>query len=246
MIILDRLTKSFGSKAVLNGLSLDRTSPSQMRTLFVTANGDVYRSTDDGQNWSMVIAGGGYRTTAVDPVDGNVVYAGGERGIARSSRRGDPGTWVAVGPRGIRGTGGGPAREFGWHGVHQIAAVAGGAYAAAYGEGRGLYRTVDRGATWQRVRAGDHVRAVAVDPSDPAVIYLTSSPAWRAGGGAEGSEGILRSADGGRTWAPLNDGLAWPFGGPVVLDRAHPKRILIGSPGTGYQSRTLETTLAPH
>ena len=189
----------------------------------------------------MVFGGGACRTTAVDPADGNVVYVGGERGLARSTRRGDPGTWTAVGPRELRGDGGGPAREFAWHGVHQIVPFPGGAYVAAYGEGRGLYRSVDRGATWLRLLAGDHVRAVAVDPANPALICVTSSPAWRSGGVAHGSEGVVRSADGGRTWAPLNDGLAWPFAGPVVLDRAHPRRILIGSPGTGYQRRTLET-----
>jgi hypothetical protein len=225
-------------RGFLTGLALDRSSPPAMRTLFITANGDVYRSVDDGRNWAMVLAGGTSRATAIDPEDGSVVYAGGERGLWRSTRGGAPGTWTDSGTREMKGGGRGPVREFGWTGIHGIAATGRGVvYAAAYGKGRGAYGSEDRGATWKKLRAGEYVRAVAADPSNPAVLYLTSSPACRAGGRAEGAEGVLRSADGGRTWTPLNDGLAWPFGGPIALD---PRRILIGSPGTGYQRRTLE------
>ncbi len=226
----------------IDGLSLDRTSPVKRRTLFVTANGDVYRSRDDGRSWSRVLAGGGFYATAVDAVDGSVVYCGGERGLWRSTRGGEPGSWSSVGHPEMKGGSAGRLRELQWEGVHEIVpdrARSGRLYVTVYGEGRGLYRSDDRGATWTKLRALDHARAVAVDPRSPDVIYLTSSAACRAGGAAEGSEGILRSEDGGRTWASLADGLAWPFGGPIALDPADSRRIFLGSPGTGFMMRTL-------
>ena len=76
------------------GLSLDRTSPVNNRTLYVTAEGDVYKSTDDGATWTMVFDCDGCRFTAVDPFNGNIVYAGGEEGLWRSMDGGV--TWIDV------------------------------------------------------------------------------------------------------------------------------------------------------
>jgi photosystem II stability/assembly factor-like uncharacterized protein len=229
-------------RGFLTGLSLDRASPPGRRTLFVTANGDVYRSTDDGGSWSRVLGSGTCRATAVERNGGRVVYCGGERGLWRSSRGGEPGSWLGVGTPEMKGEGARRPRDFQWEGVHAIVpdpSRPGRVYVTAYGEGRGLYRSDDRGATWTKLRACDTARALAVDPANPNLIYFTSSAACRAGGAAQGSEGILRSEDGGRTWVSIADGLPWPFGGPIVLDPADPRRILLGSPGTGFLTRTL-------
>jgi photosystem II stability/assembly factor-like uncharacterized protein len=235
-------------RGFLTGLSLDRASPVKRRTLFVTANGDVYRSTDDGGSWSRVLGGASCRVTAVERGDGSVIYAGGERGLWRSSRGGAPGSWSGLGIPEMKGERG-RLRDFQWEGIHAIVADplrAGRLYVTAYGEGRGLYCSDDRGDSWRELRASDCAREVAVDPANGSVLYLTTSPACRAGGAAEGSEGILRSDDGGRTWVSLADGLAWPFGGPIAIDPADSRRIYLGSPGTGFQVRTLPArTAAP-
>jgi BNR-Asp box repeat protein len=227
------------------GLSLDRASDPRRRTLFVTANGDVYRSVDDGQSWSQVLGGAECRVTGVER-DGRVVYAGGERGVWRSSRGGEPGSWTAAFAKEMKGDYVGRLRDFQWEGVHDIEVDPerpGRVYVTAYGVGRGLYRSDDRGATWKKLRGSDYARAVAVDPAG--LIYLTTSPACRAGGAAEGSDGILRSDDGGRTWASLADGLAWPFGGPIAIDPGDARRVYLGSPGCGFQVRTLPARAAP-
>lgn len=59
----------------------------------------------------------------------------------------------------------------------------------------GLQRSVDGGETWQRVGADtitDRVTAVAIDPSDPGVVWVGTEPS-----------ALYRSTDGGETWTAL-------------------------------------------
>ena len=226
----------------LKGLSLDRTSSSTQRKLYVTANGDVYRSLDDGATWSLSFPCSTCRATAVDRFDGNLVYAGGEGGLWQSTSAGTPGSWVSVGPPDLAGSNLQPVKEEQWTGVHEIVPdpqQSGTVYVTAYGSGKGLYRGTARGSTWAQLRAGTYTRGVAVNPLNPRLIYLTSSKAFKAGGQAAGSEGVLRSTDGGVTWASLSDGLAWPFAAQIAIDPSNVNRLIIGSPGIGFLTRTL-------
>lgn len=226
----------------LKGLSLDPTSSATQRKLFVTANGDVYRSLDDGATWSLSFPCTTCRATAVDRYDGSLVYAGGEGGLWQSTSGGAPGSWASVGPAELAGSNLQPVKEEQWTGVHEIAPdplQSGVTYVTAYGSGKGLYRGTARGSSWSKVRSGTYTRGVAIDPTNSNVIYITSSKAFKGGGPAAGSEGVLRSADGGLTWASLSDGLAWPFAAQIVIDPSNVNRLIIGSPGTGFFTRTL-------
>ncbi len=80
-------------------------------------------------------------------------------------------------------------------------------------EERGVYRTTDRGATWQKVLHIDENTGVvdlAVDPHDPATLYAAAYQrrrrAWGFVGGGPGS-GIHKSTDGGDSWRELAEGL---------------------------------------
>lgn len=224
------------------GLSLDRTSPVTRRRLFVTAEGNVYRSQDDGESWSLVLDSGPCRTTAVDRFNGRIVYAGGEGGLWRSTAGGDQGSWERIGNREMSGANTYPLDKSRWWGVHRIVPdvrESGVLYVVSFGEGHGLYRSGDQGASWTKLRTGDFCRELAIDPRDPATLYLTSSWAYKSGGKAAGSEGVLRSTDGGRTWTPWNEGLAWPFAGPILVDARDSHRVYVGSPGTGFFRRTI-------
>ena len=67
-------------------------------------------------------------------------------------------------------------------------------YAATYG---GVFRSTDRGATWALLDAGlpDPVAfTVAVDPTDPAILYAAGN-------------GVRRSTDGGATWESADGGI---------------------------------------
>jgi len=234
-------------QAPLMGLALDHTSPAHKRTLFVAAEGDVYRSEDDGEHWAKVFDCDACRFTAVDRFDGDLVYAGGEGGLWRSTEGGASGSWTAVGLPEMAGTVSGGIWEWGWEGVFAITPdphARGTVYVAAYGEGKGLYRSTDSGVHWQKLWNDDFLRDVAVSPQDPAVLIATSSSAFDAGGYDPGSNGVLRSTDGGQSWRRENEGMAWPFADPVAFDPANASHVWVGSPGTGFQQRVFNDSAA--
>ena len=235
----------------LSGLSLDRASPANQRTLFLTADGDVYRSEDDGATWSKVFDCNGCRVTAVDAFHGRVVYAGGEEGFWRSTQGGDAGTWQEVGLPEMHGSIHDEVWEWGWEGVFAITPdphVANRVYAAVMGEGKGLYRSNDAGTTWAKLWSDNYLRDVAVSPVDAGILFAASSSAFMAGGYEPDSHGVLLSTDGGATWTTQNAGMAWPFAIVIAFDPGNPNHVWVGSPGTGFQHRTFDfatTTYLP-
>jgi BNR/Asp-box repeat protein len=91
-----------------------------------------------------------------------------------------------------------------------------------------LWRSDDRGLTWQvvarRGSAYSLISAVAIDPSDPSVLYL-AGPSHGAG-----VSGVERSLDGGQTWTLRGEG--WPTLTDVrvlLVDRRQTRRLLAGT-----------------
>ena len=89
---------------------------------------------------------------------------------------------------------------------------------------RGIYRTTDGGASWERVLfVDDDTGAIdlVMDPGDPrtlfAAMYQRRRRAWGFNGGGPGS-GIYRTTDGGDSWTELTDGLPEGDKGRIGLD----------------------------
>lgn len=171
------------TKDAVGWLAVDTAQPS---VLYAATVYQVFRSVDRGLHWQQVGVG-----RLKHPVFG-LLTAGGRvyvsrygSGILHSSDQGA--TWT-------RGAGA-PADAAG------LAAVPGVIYAGTFADGQpgGPYRSRDGGATWERVSRGIRalsVSALAVDPSDPDVLYAGTD-----------NVGLMRSADRGATWQAV----AFPY-----------------------------------
>jgi hypothetical protein len=228
----DSWQPSSGLPATYNvyGLSIDRHSPSTNRILFCTADGDVYRSANDGSGWSSVLTGMNCQCTQVDYTNSNYVYAGGDGGFFRSSAGGNAASWTNVG-------------------LAEMTAVSciqcdpsnpGWIYVACYGNGSsvtGLYRSTNRGATWQKILADYFLQGVAVDSKNSNNLYAASSSNESWGWYDTRSQGVLYSRNCGLTWQQANEGLSWPFAFTLAVDGRNPSYVFLGSPGSGFQRR---------
>lgn len=75
----------------------------------------------------------------------------------------------------------------------------------------GIYRTEDQGGTWRRVASSDFA-LLAVDPRDPQGIVCSVM--------VDDRSALVRSADGGRTFVPAEEGLVFAGAVPYLSDLA--------------------------
>ncbi len=109
------------------------------------------------------------------------------------------------------------------------------------GGDRGLYKTTDGGATWNKVlNISDDtgISDIVFDPKNADVIFASAYQRRRAvgqmiGGGPEG--GIFKTTDGGKTWTKLTQGAADRRYGP-----RRPRRRRTQEPGNGVRARRRE------
>ncbi len=227
------------------GLSIDVNSAQNNRTLYVTALGDVYKSTDDGATWSLNFDCNGCRFTAVDNFNSNIVYAGGEAGVWRSSNGGV--NWIDISNPQMKASVGNGFWNRDYDGIFDIKTDPNNTnwvYVTALGTNKGLYKSIDKGTTWQKLLTDNFMRKIAIKPQNSAILYATSSSAFEAGGYNSNSNGILFSEDGGQSWVQQNQGMAYPFALAVAIDDAANATVFVGSPGTGFQKSPVFDTTA--
>ncbi len=97
---------------------------------------------------------------------------------------------------------------------------------ASAGPTAGLYRSIDAGAHWDRVALEGHaVVSIAIDPHNPDIVMA-----------AAGDSGVVRTADGGKTWkSVLPDaqiGAVW-----LVFDPDDPNNVYAGTRPAGGGGR---------
>jgi photosystem II stability/assembly factor-like uncharacterized protein len=198
--------------------------PAAPSVAYVAASdGGVWRTTDFGQTWAPIFDGqttGSIGAMAIAPSNTDVIYVGSGEGLRRpdlSTGNGiykstDGGlAWTHLGLRDSQQIGSiivdpqNPDRVF--------AAVLGHPYGP--NEERGVYRSMDGGASWQKVlykNADTGAIDLAFDPSNTrtvfAVLWTSRRSPWHMGGEIEAAgSGLYVSHDGGDTWQQLKQGL---------------------------------------
>lgn len=206
-----------------------------------TRNGGVWKTVNNGTTFEPVFDDVGPQTigaVAVAPSDANVVWVGaGEHYLARYTYAGD-GVYRST-------DGGATWRHMGLEETHHIARIIVHptnpdiVYVAAMGHlhgpnpERGVFRTADGGATWEKVLYIDD-RVGVIDlvmvPGQPDVLYAATYEKerypWTYVVGGPGS-GIYKTTNGGRDWARLSAGLPGGMIGRIGVDvhRADPRIV---------------------
>jgi photosystem II stability/assembly factor-like uncharacterized protein len=223
---------------------------------FGAVGGGVWKTANGGLTWEPIFDGqptGSIGALAVDPSNPNIIYAGtGEPdfrsdltygdGVYKSSDGGK--TWTNIGLR--------DSRHVGRIVINpkdpNIILVA--ALGHAYGPNaeRGVFRSSNGGATWQKVLFKDENTGaidLAVDPANPQTIYASlwsaRRPPWSSYPPMSSGGAIYRSDDYGESWTHIiGGGLPTGEWGRVGLAVAHgtsgqPSRVyaLIDTPKGG-------------
>ncbi len=168
--------------------------PRTSGTLFATAEwstvlelyGGLFKTTNGGESWTSIApTDAPVGAVAFHPASGRIALAEGVRDGIPDERFYVSDDWGAS-----------------WHRERYpslpILSLAFGHSPDTIYAGGGISKSTDGGATWTRLtlREPDEVRALAVDPADPQLVYAGSQ-----------EHGLWSSADGGDTWAALSPGI---------------------------------------
>ncbi len=203
----------------------DVTDP--MTFYFGACAGGVWKTTDGGRYWRNV-SDGFFNTSAIGALtvsesDSNVIYAGtGETTIRGNVSHGDGVYKSSDAGRSWTNVGLADTRHIGKIVVHptnpDLVYVAALGHAWGENEERGIYRSKDGGATWEKIlykspRAGSH--DISMDRQNPRILYAVIWQAQRyphslINGGPD--SGLWRSFDGGDTWEEITHRSTLPQG----------------------------------
>ncbi len=223
--------------------------PQQPGVFYIGAvNGGVWKTTDYGRTWLPVFDDqptGSIGAIAVAPSDPNVVYVGSGEGLQRPD--------LSTGDGIYRSNDGGITwTHLGLHDGQQIPQIAvdpkdpNRLFVAVLGhpygpnQERGIYRSLDGGATFKRVLWKDENTGgcdVVIDPANPEIVYAGMWEArqgpWENGAFGSGG-GLFKSTDGGETWRPLTKGLPDGVGQVnIAISLSNPKRLYVTVAGAG-------------
>ena len=195
---------------------------SEPSTFYIGAvGGGVFKTTDAGETWHSLWDDqptGSIGAIAVAPSDPNVIYVGSGEGLARPDlstgdgvyKSTDAGkTWTHLGLR--------DTQQIGQVAVDptnpNIVFIAAEGHPYGPNQERGLYKSMDGGATFKRVLfIDDHTGAseVQIDPQHPNIVFAgmwqRQEGPWENGSWEGPDGGLFRSTDGGETFAKLTGG----------------------------------------
>lgn len=207
-----------------------------------TTGGGVWKTSDMGLTWRNV--SDGFFTTqtvgaiAVAESDPNVVYVGtGEHAVRGVMTHSGDGVYKST-------DAGKTWKKMGLDATRHISRIAVDprnpdvVYVAAQGTlfassaDRGVFKSVDGGATWRKVLFVDDMTGaseLSLDAKNPRVVYAAmwehGRLPWQVKSGGPGS-GLYKSTDSGETWTKMTDGLPEEMGKmAIAVSRANPNRV---------------------
>ena len=204
-------------------LGIHPTNPS---TLYAGTSSIVSKSTNQGRDWTLAANGlpntVEYKALAVDPSDGETVYAASSprigspenAGIYKTTNGGD--TWAES--------------STGFEITFEVLAleIDRGDPSTLYAGGFGgiLQKSTDAAASWVTldtpIPQSNRVWALAIDPFNSSVVYAGTN-----------ASGVFMSEDGGATWAEFSPGLPDVTIQTLEINPADPKRVYAAP---GYSS----------
>jgi len=194
---------------------------------FGAVGGGLWKTTDGGTNWRPVTDGqinsASVGAVAVAPSSPDVVYIGmGEAQLRGNIAQGDGVYKTTDGGKTWKHIGLKDSQTVSRLRVHPTnpdlvyAAVLG--HVAGPNDERGVFRSKDGGASWERVLFRDNKTGavdLTLDPNNPGVIYATLWEAFRLShmmsSGGPGS-GIFKTTNGGDTWTEISRNPGLPKG----------------------------------
>lgn len=188
-------------------LAFDPVAP---ETLYAgTTNGNLFTSTDGGDNWTFVAQLMNHiAVLAVNPRGAHEVWASNDpfAGTPQTLKSTDAAltTWIPV------DTGQGNRENIifaplGWSDAYSRTIYI------------GISRSIDGGTTWENISPtndGDNFHSLALHPTNPNIAYFSSDRV-----------GVYQTTDNAATWHPANEGLAALVPGELVATPGHPEIV---------------------
>lgn len=206
--------------ASIRALAVD---PRNSSTLYAGTDFGLFKSTDSGANWS-VSQNQGARAIVIDPSNSSIVYAVTSFQILKSTDAGA--TWT----RSDTGISIANAMSLAINPANPSILYAGTNFVSNGCDTQyigAVFKSTDAGTSWTRASAGlpNHsVRSLAVDPTNPLVVYAGTSGLINHCGNTSGG-GLFKSKDGGANWTTSDVGLDGTGVIALLIDPANPSTL---------------------
>lgn len=198
--------------------------PSNANIMYIaSAGGGVWKTTNGGNNWTVLTDGlsnltGGDIT--IDPNNPNILYYGsGELNYSLDSHYGDGifkstdagATWVKIAPYSMCPR---------YSEIIVDKSNSNIVYAAG---GSGIFKSTNAGANWTTILSLTNINALVMDHTNSQILYMTSSAS--AGIGA-----VRKTTNGGLNWTSLSGGLPTTGAGraPMAMSDVDPLVLYVG------------------
>jgi len=203
-----------------------------------TQNGQIYQSSDAGDNWSPLPfelnVAVSLSSIVVNPKKSTEIYVGVSENFIHTDTFGDVSGYAGVyksEDSGFHWTRLEPTK--GWS-VLSIAVHPVKSNVVLAGTASGVFRSDDDGATWQRISPAMHFQiksivSLAMDPSNTQTIFAgTTHLPWK-------------TTDGGKNWAPVHEGIADDSDVfTITVNSVNFQTVLLGACSGIYRSDTGE------